>query len=127
MLTPALASGAATEDNTPTSEKASGPRIRRHLQPFSHLTPSGTTPSPHTTDSSSPVRVTETSDPDAAPAGASSPGSSRQTASRPGRTDMASPLRPILEDVPPPTDSRSTTLAHETSGSLQPLPATPNS
>src|SRR3954463_9679606 len=80
---PAAATGPVSEASTPTRVNGIAPATRRPRHPTSACVPAGTTSCRHTTDNSSPVRVTLNTVPAVAHAGTAEPGGSLQTANRP--------------------------------------------
>src|SRR5438552_3980408 len=80
---PADATGPVIEASTPTRVNGIAPATRRQRHPTSACVPAGTTSCRHTTDNSSPVRVTLNTSPAVAHAGTAEPGGSLQTANRP--------------------------------------------
>src|ERR1051326_3263480 len=90
MLTPAAASGRASETSTPVKLKAIGPSILRPRQDFSASTPSGTLSCGQTMDTSCGVRVKEQKLPCVAQTGNSALGSRRHTAKVSGKIESVS-------------------------------------
>src|SRR6059058_3232771 len=90
MPTPTAATGPVSEASTPTSVNGIAPATRRQRQPTSACVPVGTNSCRHTTDNSSPVRVTLNTSPAVAHAGIAEPGGSLQTANRPGMPSSVS-------------------------------------
>src|SRR5260370_12512556 len=80
----ASASGVASEDKTPISDKTKGPWTFRTRQLGWEGTPTGTRESSVTIESSSPVRVTEKKEPCVAQVGMGESAASREMAKRSG-------------------------------------------